>query len=280
MKIILTICFSLFFLVGCNLLPKFQTPYIVSNPVLNGHHSLSGNFINSTHKRYWLSYEAALKAEGYIMQHGEQEGYRDKKIKKPGDFKTYDLILSKRQDEEQRRLINNQFFQEGYVYASSICMGYFQQADYTKSQRTFFRRGTGIASGLVAGVMGLAEVSAKTIGVTTIGFSALDTSLDAYDNSFLVSPQLGLLEKAILDNMHKIYKIEDRNNFNSVAEVVISLSKIANVCSQTGMQAFVDESLNEKIKKTQYDPNIIKNGVTNTLTESEDITKTNGASTK
>lgn len=246
--------FLIFFIMisGCGILPKYQAPYLIPDITLQGEHWVNGNLIQSSKKRYWLAYEKALESEGYLLHKGDNEEYAGAKIKVPGNFKTYDLDLKKELPLTQRRLINKKFFEDGYVYAASICTGYFQQADYTKSQRAFARKETNISGGLISAALGLAEASVKTVSGVGVAFSALDSSFDAYDNSFLVSPQLGLLEKAVKNNMANVYVIESAKNFDSVSQVITSLSKITTLCSQTGMQAFVDESVNQTLQKNLY----------------------------
>ena len=240
-------------LVGCNAFPKYQTPYIVPNVALNGEHWISGNMIQSTHERYWLSYQQALKAEGYLTREGEKQNNQD--IKKSINFTIDGFEPSIRLPIEQRQSINKMFFEEGYGYARSICLGYFQKADYTKSHRSFGRKLSNISGGVLSAALGLAESSVKAVSGVGVAFSALDSSFDSYEASFLASPQIGLLEKATIVNMDATYSTEKSKNFDNVVEVLTSLSKIAYHCSQTGMQALVDESVNEKMQRKEL-PNL------------------------
>lgn len=248
-------------LAGCAISKsKYQTPYLVPNVALQGNHWLKGSVIQSTKKRYWLSYEQALKAEGYLLKQGKGEEFNRETIKLPGDFYTYDLDPKIVLPLFNRQVINRKFFEEGYVYAVSICTGYFQQADYTKSQRTFARRESNIVGGLISAALGLAEASVKTVSGVGVAFSALDSSFDAYDSSFLVSPQLGLMEQIVKQKMEEIYLNENRGDFNSIGQVITSLSKISTSCSQTGMQVLVDEAVNDKLQKSTFrEVDLVKN---------------------
>ena len=236
-------------LTGCNFFPKYQTPYIVPNVALHGEHWTRGNMIQSTHERYWLSYQQALKAEGYLIQESKKQNNQE--IKKPLNFAISGFEPSIVLPLEQRQSINKIFFEEGYGYARSICLGYFQNADYTKSHRSFARKLSNISGGVLSAALGLAESPVKSVSGVGVAFSALDSSFDSYESSFLASPKIGLLEKATIINMDDTYSTEKSKNFNNIVEVLSSLSKIAYHCSQTGMQALVDESVNEKIQRKE-----------------------------
>ncbi|WP_168377687.1 hypothetical protein [Acinetobacter cumulans] len=271
-------------LTGCGVIKtKYQTPYLIPNVSLQGDHWLSGSVIQSSKKRYWLTYEKALRAEGFQLADSYEKKGNQQNLKVPGAFLTYDLDQNKEFPLDQRQKVNKKLFNEGYIYALSICTGYFQQADYTKSQRSFARKETNISGGLLAAALGLAEASVKTVSGVGVAFSALDSSFDSYDTSFVVSPQLGLLERAILTEMSNVYESNKNTEFNSVSQVLVPLLKISNVCSQTGMQAYVDQSVQDNITNSTYTIPNLHSEALNRIREAKEIAeaiKPNSSNTK
>ncbi|TCB64857.1 hypothetical protein E0H88_14475 [Acinetobacter sp. ANC 4216] len=229
---------------GCAYFPQYQTPYNIPKVTIQGTNWQEGSMLTSTHRRYWLSYERAIEAEGYKTN---RTNLILTENNKPGDFKTIDYHIPQNDNTSQRQKLNKQLFIEGSIYAKSLCTAYFQNASFTKAHRENLRRQSNITGGLISAALGLAEASVGAISGVGVAFSSLDSSFDAYNTSFLVSPNLGLVERSVMRQLDTISQKYKNTEFNYVADTLTALAEYDLSCSQNGMQALVDDALNKQI---------------------------------
>lgn len=104
-------------LTGCGVIKtKYQTPYLIPNVSLQGDHWLSGSVIQSSKKRYWLTYEKALRAEGFQLADSYEKKGNQQNLKVPGAFLTYELDQNKEFPLDQRQKVNKKLFNEGVIF--------------------------------------------------------------------------------------------------------------------------------------------------------------------
>ncbi|WP_151745020.1 hypothetical protein [Acinetobacter calcoaceticus] len=272
MKIIILIAISIT-LSGCSLFPKYQTAYNIPEVTIQGTYWYGGNMLTSTNRRYWLTYERAIEAEGYKTSRTNQILT---KASKAGDFTTIDYQIPKDGNNSMRQKLNRQLFIEGSIYARSLCLSYFQNASFTKAHRENLRRQSNITGGLISAALGLADASVSAISGVGVAFSSLDSSFDAYNTSFLVSPNLGLVERAVFTQFDAISEKYKNFEFNYVAETLKALSEYDQTCSQTGMQAIVDNALSKQITGYPTSTHLTSDVVDNAVTEANKIKVTTG----
>ena len=226
---------SIILIQGCSSLTKFQTPFSVEDPTIKGKSiAASGTMISSTQKRYWYSYMHALKKGGYDVEDSNDF---------PG-FTTNGLI-GPLQDKDA----NFQFWKEGQVYAKSLCTDFFRRISLAKAHRDFAKKEVNIIGGLVTAAMGLLSSSAEFVGATGLVFSSTEASFESYDSSYLVTPNLGLMETLVKEMQAKKSREVTKDNLEYVSDVITHLNEFVYPCTYTGMQTLLDSSLNKKIEE-------------------------------
>lgn len=225
---------------GCSYFPKYQTPFSVEDPSIKGDNLYAaGTMISSTKKRYWLSYKNALLKGGYTVEEASEfPNFRTTGLSSP----TSDVDA------------NYQFWKEGQAYAKSLCSDFFRRISLAQAHREHAKKQTNILGGLVTAGMGLAGSSAEAVGAAGLTFSGVGSSFDAYDSSYLVTPDLGLMEalvRAVQENKSLSVSGDDLTH---VSDVIIHLNEYVYPCTFTGMKALLDNSLNKNISELQYAP--------------------------
>lgn len=67
----------------------------------------------------------------------------------------------------------------------------------------------------------------------------------AYDNSFVISPTLSLIQKAALDTMDSFQKDVKHDKLDQVSKVMNALADYSASCTQVGLQSIVDNSIKQ-----------------------------------
>lgn len=253
MRNILLILTSSLLITGCQYFPSYQAPYNIPQVSVQGTDWVGGHMINSTHKRYWYTYEKAINAEGYITQivvdpkQTTNSSYTDIPIR--NKFTTLSYQVPPAENALMRKELNKQLFLEGTTYARSICMSFFQNATYTKSHREYLKTQSNVVGGMISAALGLANIESGIISGTGVAFSGLSSSVDAYNKAFLVDPNLGMVENIVFKRIDQIFEKNKAKEYQYVSEVLIALSEYDLVCSQSGMQSIVDDALSKKLEE-------------------------------
>lgn len=232
---------SIFIMQGCSFFPKYQTPFSVEDPSIKGEKLYAnGTMISSTKKRYWLSYRYALEQGGYTVVDDTEFPY----------FKTTGFTAP-----TENKDANYQLWKEGQSYSKSLCSDFFRRISLAKAHREHAKKQTNIVGGLVTAGMGLASSSPEAVGAAGLAFSGAESSFDAYDTSYLVTPDLGLLESLIKAIQNKKSTTITKDSLPHVSDAIMHLNDYVYPCTYTGMQALLDNSLNKKISEfTTYAP--------------------------
>ena len=232
MKVIIS-TLILLSLQSCSLFTKYQTPFSVEDPSIKGEKLFAkGSMISSSKQRYWLSYRYALEGGGYTVVDDDKFPF----------FKTTGLTAIAENTEA-----NFKFWKEGQAYSKSLCSDFFRRISLAKAHREHAKKQTNIIGGLVTAGMGFASSSAEAVGATGMAFSGAGSGFDAYDSTYLVTPDLGLMESLVKAVQSKKSSEVTADQLMHVSDAINHLNDFVYPCTFTGMQALLDNSLNKKI---------------------------------
>jgi len=231
----LIIVLSAFTLSGC-VKPFYhlQAPFSVEDPTVNGGLFVdSGPMIRSARDRYWMAYQNALDKDGYDLEDSDAYPY----------FRPGKLEAATAGDNAANAL----FWREGKTYARLLCNDFFDRVAFAFAHREHARKQTNIAGGLITGIMGLAGASPELVGGTGLGFASAESAFNAYNESFMVTPDLGLMHALVRTTQDAKDKLVDEATLLHVTDVQKHLADYVAPCTFTGMQALLDESLKRKL---------------------------------
>lgn len=235
MKYIGMLLIAILFL-GCSVLPPLGTPFSAEDPTINGNGDFTEEImISSTKKRYWMSYKVALEAGGYTVEKVEDK-------EKFPNFKTIELTTP-----EANVTANTIFWKEGRIYANSLCTSFFNRLSITHAHRQHAQKQTNIAGGLVSAILGLSGVPSAVVGGAGALFNGAESSFDAYNTSFLATPNVDQMQALVRKTQQKISSDVNESKLEYVSDVLMRLNEYSYPCSFTGMQNLLDSSINEKI---------------------------------
>lgn len=229
MKNLLVLVLSLV-VIGCS---KLQTPYGISNVTVQGTPgNAKGTMVENQQKTFLYTYKQALIYDGIDLSGTQAESPKH---------------LEPKSSSDEAKIAYKRFFYEGMSYSKAICTDYFARLSFTKGHRENLRRQTNIAGGLTSAILGLSNVPSAAIGGIGSAFSSVDSGFTAYDTSFLVTPNLGLLSNAVFVKMNQIKDNYSNVDFLSTSHVLLALSEYTEPCTHTGMQSLMDKSLKNVI---------------------------------
>lgn len=226
MKILTTLSLALMF-IGCSKFPNYQAPFSVKNPLLN--ESIK---TNDTSKE--ITY-LEKKAQSFI--------------------KAYEIAKTKKND---NAAITN-YIDSGITYSLLLCNDYFDKLTLTKAHREFAKKETNLVSGLASGLMGLANTSSAVIAGSGVLFSFSQSSFDAYNESYMLSPNLSMLERLVKERQIEeeivIYKKLNAsygetwpNKIETLEQGERVLSGYISHCTVNGIKNLIDTSVQNKTK--------------------------------
>lgn len=232
------ILISSIYLHGCA--TNMQTPFSVEDPSINGEQIFAkGTMVSSTKQRYWMAYKYALNSNGYT--------YTDKNTLPYFELTGIGTPTSNKE-------ANFLFWKEGQAYAKTLCSDFFRRISRAKAHRDNAQKQTNIAGGVITAGMGLGGASSAIVGATGLLFSGAESSFEAYNSSFLVTPDLGLMEALIRAVQGQIRASVTKDELLYVSDVITNLNEYVYPCTFTGMQALLDDSLNKKLSNYDYIP--------------------------
>jgi hypothetical protein len=261
----LAIILNLIFLTGC-FPSNWRTSYSVEDPTVKGEKNIAqGSMISTTRDRYWASYCNALEKGGYIVYYSQEENPKDDegaeskhaiKAIDEGftscdsfgrDGRTKLHVIGVKETKENNKDANLQLWKDGQVYARTLCSDFFRRIARSYSHRQHARKQTNIAGGFISGAMGLAGVSPDAVGGTSLAFSSAESMFNAYDESFMVTPDLGLMEVLVKTAQKSKSESVNDKDIDHVSDVLTHLNEYVYPCTFTGIQALLDQSLDYKL---------------------------------
>jgi hypothetical protein len=216
---------------------NYQTPFSVRNPLIYGVMKGDDGKADTTYM--------AEKAQAFV------DAYRDaKKTANPQTLKKYSGA--------------------GVTYSHLLCKDYFDRLTLTKAHRDFAKRGTNLTAGLASTVLGLAKASSANVAATGAFFSFGEASFDAYNEAFVVSPELSNLERLVKEKQKEeevvIYKKLNATSgtwpdrIESLDQAERALSDYIFHCTVNGMKILLNASIQKKTEEIEANtPEIQRN---------------------
>lgn len=232
-RLTLALCAGM--LAGCSSFSTLQTPFSVRNPLVHG--VMTADAGNTT---FYLS----EKAQAFI------DAYKDAKA-------------------TSNETTVRAYLGAGITYSHLLCKDYFDRLTLTKAHRDFAQKETNLAAGLSATVLGLAKASSANIAGVGALFSFGGASYDAYNESFIVSPELSELERLVkekqLEEEVVIYKklnaAENQrwpDRIETLDQAERALSGYIFHCTVNGMRILLSASIQQKTREIEANVPIIQ----------------------
>ncbi|CAA6811268.1 MAG: Unknown protein [uncultured Sulfurovum sp.] len=214
------VMFSMIFvIIGCSG-SRYQTPFSIDNPLIK------------------KKMEAKNKDNNYLGEKAQS---------------FINAYVEAKKNKRDGRAIRN-YIDSGITYSHLLCNDYFERLSYTKAHRDFAQKETNLVGGLASGLMGLAQTSSSVLAGTGILFSFAGTSFDSYNESFLLSPNLSMLERLVKERQKEeeivIYKklnesFEKRwpNRIETLEQGERALSGYISHCTVNGIKTLLDAAV-------------------------------------
>jgi len=233
LRLTLILCATM--LSGCSNLTTMQTPFSVRNPLVHGVMSAGGS---------------------------DTTTYIGEKAQKFVD--AYKAANSTANDSTLRDYVG-----AGITYSHLLCKDYFDRLTLTKAHRDFAKKETNLAAGLAATVLGLAKASSANIAGVGALFSFGGASYDAYNESFIVSPDLSELERLVkekqLEEEVVIYKklnasssLRWPDRIETLDQAERALSGYIFHCTVNGMRILLSASIQKKTSEIEANVPVIQ----------------------
>ena len=136
----------------------------------------------------------------------------------------------------------------GFALTDLYCDNFFRRIAKHASQRRFARNTTNDVGAAVTAVLGLARAGSAIAGGAGTAFGLVDGGFRNYDDNFLVTPDLQVLQPKVYSEQDKIRKEVYKNMPNNYFDANSAIIRYANVCSYTGMKALLNEAV---VKSTE-----------------------------
>ena len=216
-------------LTGCSSFPNHQTPFSVRHPLLIGQMKGDDNQDTTYLAERGIAFVAAFK--------------------------------SARAPDRDAASIRH-YLDTGLSYSHLLCKQYFDRLTFTKAHRDFTQRETNLAAGLTSALMGLADASTAAVAGVGAVFSFSSASFDAYNETFVVSPDLSLLERLVREKQAQeeviIYRMLNApatlrwpDRIESFEQAERALSNYIAHCTVNGIRSLLDESVQTKTDALQ-----------------------------
>nr|VFK68375.1 MAG: hypothetical protein BECKUNK1418G_GA0071005_12303 [Candidatus Kentron sp. UNK]VFK73574.1 MAG: hypothetical protein BECKUNK1418H_GA0071006_12223 [Candidatus Kentron sp. UNK] len=247
---------------GCSIFPNnnYRTPFSVRNPLIHGElEDANGDYTEYLQEKaqaFICTYKAARNFEKLGMK--TKEASKCEAIGE--DYSHNDLI---------RRYVG-----AGIIYSQLLCKNYFDRHTLTKARRDFAKMGTNITGGLASALMGLAKTNASVVAGTGALFSFGEATFDAYDEAFIVSPELSELERLVKEKQKEeeviIYKKLNAeagktwpDKIETLDQGERSLNDYIFHCTVNGMKILLDSSVQKRAEDIKKNTPLIQNNEKN-----------------
>lgn len=94
------------------------------------------------------------------------------------------------------------FLREGIGLVDYRCGGYFESLGLAEQQLGYDRKQTSLTSGVVLSLAGLAKATTRSVSTAGALFSFASASMDSYEDAYLFSPDVKLVQDLVIDSMH------------------------------------------------------------------------------
>ncbi|WP_147459037.1 hypothetical protein [Pseudomonas sp. AOB-7] len=218
---------------GCSTSPlsKYQTPYGVRNPIIEGQFSPAAQ--GSTSEAQTMLGDSA---QIWV------NAYRSVKAMNEGDA-GYNGAVYK-------------YVDTGVTYSKLLCSSYFDRLDFSHAHRNFAQKELGLLGGLSSALMGLAGASSGAIAATGSTFGFGGASFDAYNEAFLFGVDIRKLQLLVKERQsQKESDIFGRLNavgktypesIDTLAQAQRALDDYVFHCTQSGIMELVNDSVGRR----------------------------------
>ena len=173
--------------------------------------------------------------------------------------KEYMEVLKDSLKTPQDKSKNKHLWNTGKTYARILCTDVFRVISLAAAKRKNARSQTNIFGGLISGGMGLAGVNSEAVGGVSLLFSSLDSSFEAYDAAFLVSPDVASVDSLVRASQAKKSEGYDSKAFSTTGEVLVALNDYVHPCTFTGMQSLLNRAATRGAQDITTDNNVDAN---------------------
>ena len=165
-------------------------------------------------------------------------------------YSAFNVAITEAQDKSN---LSNQAFQsvmlrEGMAMIEYRCGEYFDLLGKAVQELSFQRKETSLIGGLVQGSLGLANQSPKTIANTGALFGFATSTQDAFQDSFMYTPDIGSLRGLVTANLSRhstmIYE-SFAGKALSYGQVMSYLKQYESNCQPATIRDMVNQSINK-----------------------------------
>ena len=151
----------------------------------------------------------------------------------------------------------------GFALSDIYCVRFFNKTDEAYRRRRFGRTLTNDVGTVMSTVLGLAKAGTNVVTGVAAGVGLADSSWRNYDDAFLISPELSNVQSLVFaaqDNFRArtLGKTADLPADYGTAQSVIQ--RYANLCSNLGMKALLDQSATKQRSDLNDDTEAAKKG--------------------
>jgi len=231
---------ALVLLAGCSLVPKYQAPFAVENPLL---------------KQIAMEKAAAATAPAGGGPAAAPPPPKSLDTRFESGKRFADAFVQARSTNTDKDI--RAFVSSGISYSQSLCHDYFTRLSSTKAHRDFAAKSTNLVGGLTSAMMGLTKVASAQVAATGALFSFGEAAFDAYEDAFLVTPNVASLEQLVKRKQREeeivIYRKLNAeaseqwpDRIEDVDQAERSLNEYIFHCTVNGMRSLLETSLQQR----------------------------------
>jgi hypothetical protein len=143
------------------------------------------------------------------------------------------------------------FFEAGVNLTNMVCEQYFTRAEVSQDLRQMALKDANTGKTLVTALQGIFNLSGTAIATTAVSLDFLTSLNDNYDNTVLVSPDIGLFSETVKTYMGKSYQTLVSQTFSvapgqtgfSYFLAERALLQYASYCTPLGLKNILNDSL-------------------------------------
>jgi len=151
----------------------------------------------------------------------------------------------------------------GFALSDIYCVRFFNKTDEAYRRRRFGRTLTNDVGTVMSTVLGLAKAGTNVVTGVAAGVGLADSSWRNYDDAFLISPELSNVQSLVFaaqDNFRARTlgkNVELPADYGTAQSVI---QRYANLCSNLGMKALLDQSATKQRSDLNDDTEAAKKG--------------------
>ena len=137
------------------------------------------------------------------------------------------------------------YLDTGIAVVNLYCREFFKQISVSAAHRGYLRSEVNDIGGFLSAVLGLADAGSTATGGAGALFSLLDSSVENYDASYMVSPDLPTIERLVIRSQATLANaLLASGREYSYPQAERALADYANTCTFNGIKSLANESVN------------------------------------